>query len=473
MSSRASWLADRAHWKLVAMASLLAPVCGLVVARGGRPAAIVLAAAALAALAIPFSHLGHKALWVWLLAMPLAYPFLRYPHGKTVVSFDRVWVGAMVLVVLVTATRATPRQGAGRMMQVTLGVLLVTFGIRAALTPSSTITQIELWIDALCVPFGLFLVTRSVVSSTARLRQLMGFVTAAGVIIALIGLAELVFGFELATFSGGQRRYDAAIGLTRVAGPFSAPEPYALALLGTLAATLTWLRMRRVPGWFGTSLILIQAAAIALSYFRAAWIGLAIVLIAGTVAGTHSRVRRAALIGFGVALAYVGVAVLQHDLAVVHTRVSNVANVYGRLAAYRQGLNLFAGHPLFGVGVGQYMKAAEAAPPVVIHGYAAVDDPHSSYVSTLAEQGVVGFLPLLAVGVAAWWLIRALRRRAAGPVDLVLARNVGGAALGYLVMSLTLTMITYEPSNAIFAVLFGAVAARLDASRAADRSLYG
>jgi O-antigen ligase len=446
---------------------LTCAACGLLVARGGLPGVVVLAIAAVAAFAIPFSRLGHRALWVWVVAMPAAYAFLRYPPGKTAVSFDRVWVAATVLAILVTAPRGARRSSASRLMQASLAWLVVSFGLRAALTPSSTVTQVELWIDALCVPFGLFLITRTIVSSAERLRQLMGFLTVAGVVTAAIGIAEFVIGFQLATFSGGQQRFDAANGLVRVSGPFSAPEPFALALVGTLAATLTWVRLRPVPRWLAVSLVVLQAAAIALTLFRAAWLAEAIVLLGGLVAGTTRRTRRLAVLGVGVGILYVSAVNLQQQSAVVSNRINDVANISGRLAAYRQGFAVFKGNPLVGVGVGQYSTAALAAPTVVVGGVAAVSDPHSSFVAVLTEQGIVGFLPLVCASVAVWWLIRALRRRARRDDDFVLARNVGSAAVGYLVMSLTLTMVTYEPSNAIFAVLLGAVAARVDGARRA------
>jgi hypothetical protein len=40
---------------------------------------------------------------------------------------------------------------------------------------------------------------------------------------------------------------------------------------------------------------------------------------------------------------------------------------------------------------------------------------------------------------------------------------VVGSSLAYLIMSLTLTMLPYEPSNAFFAALIGAASERLDA----------
>jgi hypothetical protein len=41
--------------------------------------------------------------------------------------------------------------------------------------------------------------------------------------------------------------------------------------------------------------------------------------------------------------------------------------------------------------------------------------------------------------------------------------TVAGAALGYLIMSLTLTMLPYDAPNLFFAAFLGAASGRLDA----------
>jgi hypothetical protein len=41
--------------------------------------------------------------------------------------------------------------------------------------------------------------------------------------------------------------------------------------------------------------------------------------------------------------------------------------------------------------------------------------------------------------------------------------TVAGAAVGYLIMSLTLTLLPYEPPNAFFAAFLGGAAGHLDA----------
>jgi hypothetical protein len=46
---------------------------------------------------------------------------------------------------------------------------------------------------------------------------------------------------------------------------------------------------------------------------------------------------------------------------------------------------------------------------------------------------------------------------------------MAGAAAGYLIMSLTLTMLPYEPSNVFFAAFLGLTVGRLDVRSAATK----
>jgi O-antigen ligase len=155
----------------------------------------------------------------------------------------------------------------------------------------------------------------------------------------------------------------------------------------------------------------------------------------------------------------------------ISTRVEDTANVYARLATYEQGIDIFREAPLAGVGVGEFARAQAGRVTAHVEGVGALEHPHSSFVALLAEQGVVGFLPLAALTVAAWLLLRAFRRAARSRLDVLLAAAALGGAFAYLAMSASLTMLPYGPSNALVAVLLGMTAARLDASlRPADPS---
>jgi O-antigen ligase len=147
----------------------------------------------------------------------------------------------------------------------------------------------------------------------------------------------------------------------------------------------------------------------------------------------------------------------------IASRVNNTENISGRLATYKEGLEIFRSAPVFGVGVGRYTDVAQTRSPAEVWGVQAVQWPHSSYVGLLAEQGAVGFLPLLLISFAFWRLLVALRAISFWSREsTVLLGTVTGAVLAYLIMSLTLTMLPYEPSNTFFAAFIGAACGRLD-----------
>jgi O-antigen ligase len=285
----------------------------------------------------------------------------------------------------------------------------------------------------------------------------------AGGLLGAIGLAERIIGFELASQSGGQRRYDDVIGTTRISGPYSVPETYALSLVICLAATLYWLQSRRRgPYVWGILIVGLEIGGIAFSYFRAAWIA-ALLVVIGSLGIRPRRFGRAFVVAAVVgSLALAGTTQLEHRNKAFEARTTNTYNIYGRLATYEQGIQLFKSAPLTGVGVDRYNAVVTDRAHVVFHNVKSVTFPHSSFIAVLAEQGLVGFIPLLLLSGGVWLVIRRIRALAETDEEGVLAGSVAGAAAGYVIMSLTLTMLPYEPSNAFFAALLGITVGRLD-----------
>lgn len=438
-------------------------VVGVAIGHGGPIPTLV--AAALCGLALFFivGRLGNLAIGVWAVLSVVAYPFLRYPSTHPLVTFDRAWIAAsLALIVLKRDWCAT--SSPSRRLVVALAWLTATFALRAFVTHSSPDTSaLGIWVDALVLPLILFSVTRRLVTTPGRCRQLAGAMTIAGVVLGAIGIAERVAGFELASRSGAVAKFDAAVGLVRISGPYPYAEMFGLVLLCCFAATLYWIQATGASALvLGGLAASIESAAVAITLFRSAWLGLVIVVIAAF--GLRPR-RFRRLIG-ACAVVAAGLFVFSGSLEAnqtFETRASNTSNVNSRFATYRQGLTIWGSAPLFGVGITEYTTAAGAHPAERVDGTPSVPYPHSSYVWMLAEEGLVGFLPLVACTLAAWGALRALRRRAEGRDDVLLAAAASGAAGAYLLMSLTLTMLPYGPSNAFFALLLGAVCGRLDA----------
>ncbi len=112
--------------------------------------------------------------------------------------------------------------------------------------------------------------------------------------------------------------------------------------------------------------------------------------------------------GLAAELALAATSQLQQNKTVA-TRLNDSENIYGRLATYREGIQISRSAPLFGVSVNRYQAVASSRAPETVAGVQSVPYPHSSYVGLLAEQGLVGFLPFFLLSYAIWGLVRGLR----------------------------------------------------------------
>jgi O-antigen ligase len=428
---------------------------------GTKPALILIGTLAAGGLLAVFTQARHQVLFVWPVLTGALFPFVQVPKGNPVVTFDRVWVGSMIAAIAGAA--ATARRPRARVaFDRAFLALAVVWGVQSIVSPATTRNlAVGTWFDALIVPYLLFTATRLFGRAEHRRHQIAAAIMLGGVVLAAIGIAEQIFGFELASRSGGALRVESELSTVRISGPYPVPEPYALCLLMTFAATLYWTQVRGAGRYVvGYSAAAIQLVAIGMTLFRAAWIGAA--LIAFVAIGVRrGRWPRALYVGAIMgAILFSAVTHVKQNRG-LEERVGNTDNIYGRLATYEQGLGMFASHPLTGVGVTRYHSYAEGLEPRVVHGVESVTFAHSSFILILAEQGIFGFVPLLFLFVATWRLLRA-GRLARAPDSVILGPTAIGAALAYLVMSATLTMITYGSSNAFFAMILGLLAGSLD-----------
>jgi O-antigen ligase len=153
----------------------------------------------------------------------------------------------------------------------------------------------------------------------------------------------------------------------------------------------------------------------------------------------------------------------------VSTRLNNTKNLQGRLAIYKVGFALFERSPAAGVGINRFVPAQVVLPGSLVR-HAVIRFPHNSYLATLAEGGLLVFIPLVLATFYVWRLVAQFRRRAAMKDDELLAAVMAGCALSYLLVSLSLTILPYGPSNSLLALLLGTGAARLD-QLTAERAL--
>lgn len=456
-----------ALWLLAAGGALLsgALAAGQAEAWLGRtPALLLTGAIAGGTLLVLFSFLGSVAIVIWPVAATVGY-LVEIPRNHPVITFDRLWIGGLLAYVALDRRRIA-RTPVTRLLLFALLWLLVSYGVRSVATSANINGPVKTWLDAIVLPTILFVACeRYCLPGAGRARRLAGALMIAGGVLGAIGIGEHIWGFQLATLRGGTVRFDSAIDQTRISGPYPAPETYALSLIVCFAATLYWILSRKRGSSYGWALALagIQLAGIGFALFRAAWIAAIIVLIASIAFRPGRFGRTFAVTVTAIALVVAATAQLQQNKTVA-ARVQNTDNIYARLATYKQGFEIFRSAPFFGTGVNSYHAVAEARPIEYVSGLRSVTYPHNSYIGLLAEQGAIGFLPFLLLSYAVWRLVRALRSLSFQSREAALLMGtVAGAALGYLIMSLTLTMLPYAPSNLFFAALLGAASGRLDA----------
>jgi O-antigen ligase len=249
----------------------------------------------------------------------------------------------------------------------------------------------------------------------------------------------------------------------RVSGPFPTDDMLAVALLICFAATLFWIQCNtpsRLP--LGAIVVALELLGIYFTFFRGAFIAVLAIIVLGLGLRPRKYARLFTVAGVVAALAVVA-ALQVSPSSGLSQRLNNGQNISGRLATYREGYAIFSAHPFFGVGVGQFSVAQTGVLPTSVNGVQAVDTAHSSYVDTLAEQGLWGLLPLLALTVAVALLVRSLIVSATNRVDVVFAACLAAAALAYLLMSMELTTVLISTDNLFLAVMLGAGSARVDA----------
>jgi O-antigen ligase len=452
----------------------IAVVCGWALAQHSKTTQLLPIVAAIPALLLIFAEIGLTALWLW---APLAV--ITYPAAGSDLhnlSFGRVWgVGLLALLLILPRPLASAR--ASSRLLYALALLAAVLGVRTITTPGTQGAYaygFRIWAESLLVPLILFAVVRRTVAVKAKsTEQILLALLIAGLLLAIAGLLEKLTGIQLNTV-----RFDDGIGTIRLAGPYDAPEPYGLALVLCLAATLCWLQMRPRTRSARLAVFVVVAlclTAIFFTFFRVAWLSAVIVIVTSLALRPQSfakSVRKMAVAGL-----IIGLASVQLDkVSTVSSRVDNTQTVSTRFGAWQQGLEIFKKSPVFGVGANQYTVVASQLEYITVNNHTLlVPYPHSSFVLLLAEDGVIGCAAFLFVCWRVIGLLRTLKRRASTETDGVLVGTLIGVAIAYLAFSLTLEMLPFGPSNQIFAVLLGVGAGTLDrqAARAAVRRDHG
>ncbi|MFJ8360417.1 O-antigen ligase family protein [Streptomyces sp. NPDC093984] len=463
-------LVPSAAWSALYTAAGIVALAGVLLSPS-TPTVVLFGSVMVTAFALLCSRSPLVAGVTWVVLSPALYPFVRYPRSGSLLTFDRMYLSALVLALLMRRSGRRPSAPSVRAFAVAVVVFAALFLIRAVTTHPHVVSAVETFIDAVLLPCAAFFICRRTADTPRKLRMWAAGLMVSGTLVAVLGVTERYFGYELASLSGGAVRVDSeAGGLVRVSGPYSVPEVYALTLALTLAATLFWwmsgrthgTRSRVLPSVVGPVLATVQLAGLIVSLFRVAWACAPVILVIGLGLRVGHRLRLAA-VGLAVALAVLVLFVPLQDNAVFRTRMGNTDNVAGRLATYQVGVEIWRSAPLTGVGINRFVDAQSRVQAREVWGVRSVKSPHSSFIASLAEQGAAGFTALIAVCAFCARMLRRLGRLAPrDPTHQVLRAAVMAGVLSYLAFSLELTMLPYGPSNIALAVLLGLSAAAIE-----------
>jgi O-antigen ligase len=291
----------------------------------------------------------------------------------------------------------------------------------------------------------------------------------AGIIISVISFLELAFGLNLAGYSGGTQPFDQAAGVLRVTGPYASNAAASTAALVCLAAALYWTRQRAgtAKGLGVLACVIIAAGALS-SFHRAAGIAVVAMLVLGTAQGVRNRGTRfvmLTMLGVIAGLAFYAVSGSLQQSTFYQGRVQKDTNILARFASWDQSIAIFKRSPLDGVGPGQAPIVQQQEGLFSVGGQSAALTLHNSFLTALAELGLVGFGAFMLFWAGVVRVIRALRRVGASRRDQVLYSAVVAGSVGFVIMSLTLTILREAPAVLMFAVLLGVAAGRLDRLR--------
>jgi hypothetical protein len=162
--------------------------------------------------------LGLGALIAWVLLSGSLTPVVHIHLAVGTVTFDDVWVSAvLIMLALNRFPRSDPKIRRTIALLWLFGAVWVTRTfLSAGLTVSNRLAQVA----AVALPAATFLIAfRYARDERGRLR-LAGAMTVIGGALALLGIAEDLIGFQLATYSGGEARVDTELGgVIRISGP--------------------------------------------------------------------------------------------------------------------------------------------------------------------------------------------------------------------------------------------------------------
>ena len=210
-------------------------------------------------------------------------------------------------------------------------------------------------------------------------------------------------------------------GFPRINSTFKDPNIYARFLsFGAVASVVLASRIRAGARAVLVAALILAAAALPFTFSRQGWVlGALVLLLAAVMAADRRRALGLVALAF---ITFAAVALLDPQvrdrwsvlgdiLTTARPRVYSGALAFvnvlpldtARRYLVAAGFQMFYDHPLFGVGFGNFPASMLGAYAGFIAGDSKTIDSHTSFVTIIAELGLVG------LALAAWWAFEFLR----------------------------------------------------------------
>jgi hypothetical protein len=360
----------------------------------------------------------------WLAVFPYCYYFFSYPAERAIFTIDRAFIVllAIELFFMSRRTGATPLTRDVRISGYFWGLyLLVCFGSLASHPVFDVLGSYRLLLDGMLMPALLGLYAVRLFPITRNLSKLHGCVCVLMLGIAVVCGSELLSGKNLLPWPGAIETwiYNYDVKILRVDGPFE--NSSVLSVIGVVGLFFITYSRRLIGSSLTSTQHLLHIIGLVASLASALMPMNRGLIIAVLVCASIDYFAKAPLISRSLwnclfaALFFAAVFAKLLYPGVFEDRVTGGDNFYQRIAQDVQTSEVIRDHPLMGVGFNLFSATVIGDPRYAVQwgGFEAMNVPHNSILSVLAEEGGVGFL-LYAGGqlyfIRAMWRMRKVNR---------------------------------------------------------------
>jgi hypothetical protein len=450
------------YWMLVLVS--LVPLCVVLPVSSTRTSVAIIAGWTVAIwVAISFARgQFHYITPLWVACFPYCYYFASFPRGRPIFTVDRAFILLLVIDMLLISRRALAGAMLVRHVRISAYLwamyLMVCFISLASHASPHILDFYRLVVEGMLMPALLGLYAITLFPIVRNLKTIHACVCILMLGIAAVAASELLEGRNLLPSNGAGESWVQAndFKILRVDGPFE--NSGVLCLVGTLGFFLIIYLRRLLGNSFGRSQrwlhllgVWASMAAALMPMNRSLVVALLVCALVDYFAGKPLISRHIWNYILGVLLLFALVSKLFYP-GIYEDRVSRPDNVYQRVAQDLQTLEVVRDHPLMGVGFNLYGDtiAGDAKYSVQFRGIDAMNVPHSSLFSVLAEEGIVGFL--LYVGAQLYFVRAMWKLRTINPLGW---RVFLYCVLVYTIYGLDVGMAYYSDLNLFYMFVLG------------------